>query len=221
MGKGKLAKFEENKLFANLFQPTYVEAVSGFPLKGQWAQTFFHNTADIVLELGCGKGEYTVGLARKYPYRNFIGIDIKGARLWRGLKTATNEQLPNVAFLRTRIHNITLFFAPNEVSELWITFPDPQPKKETKRLTSPPFLAHYKQLLRKDGRVHLKTDDTDLYHYTLETIQSEHHRLLLHTDDLYKNEDETLEVKSVRTYYEQMWLDMGKTIKYIQFQLAH
>ncbi|MDR2907498.1 MAG: tRNA (guanosine(46)-N7)-methyltransferase TrmB [Bacteroidales bacterium] len=221
MGKGKLAKFAENETFPNLFQPLYEDvAAHGFPLKGLWRKDFFKNENPIVLELGCGKGEYTVGLAEKYPEKNFIGVDIKGARIWRGLRRTKEKNLTNVAFLRTRIHNINLFFAPNEIDEIWITFPDPQPKKENKRLTCPRFLDNYKNILTPDGLIHLKTDDTMLYEYTLnDIVKGEHHRLLLHSDDLYKAGNPHLEVMDIQTFYEQMWLDMGKTIKYIRFQL--
>lgn len=220
MGKGKLAKFAENETFSNLFQPGYEEvSVHGFPLKGQWAETFFQNKNPIVLELGCGKGEYTVGLSEKYPNKNFIGVDIKGARIWRGLSNAREKNLTNTAFLRTRIQNINLFFAEDEVSEIWITFPDPQPKKEGKRLTCPRFLENYKKILLSDGIVHLKTDDADLYEYTLEVVRNENHRLLLHSNDLYQPGNPFWEVMEVRTFYEQMWLDMEKKIKYIRFQL--
>jgi tRNA (guanine-N7-)-methyltransferase len=221
MGKGKLERFEENKTFPNLFQPLYEDAATnGFPLNGAWNSDFFKNTNPIVLELGCGKGEYTVGLGEKYPDKNFIGVDIKGARIWRGLKRCQEKNLKNVAFLRTRINNINLFFSPNEVSEIWITFPDPQPKKENKRLTCQRFLNLYKKLLVPNGIIHLKTDDTMLYEYTLnEVIPNGKHTLLLHSDDLYKEGSPHLEVKEIQTYYEQMWLEISKKIKYIRFQL--
>jgi tRNA (guanine-N7-)-methyltransferase len=221
MGKGKLAKFAENETFSNLFQPLYDDVVAHeFPLKGKWRTDFFKNTNPIVLELGCGKGEYTVGLGEKYPEKNFIGVDIKGARIWRGLRRTREKNLKNVAFLRTRISNINLFFASNEVDEIWITFPDPQPKKEHKRLTCQRFLDNYKKLLAPDGIIHLKTDDTMLYDYTLnDVINDGTHKLLLHSDDLYKEGSPHLEVKEIQTFYEQMWLEMGKKIKYIRFQL--
>jgi tRNA (guanine-N7-)-methyltransferase len=221
MGKGKLAKFAENETFSNLFQPLYEDVVEhGFPLKGKWQKDFFKNENPIVLELGCGKGEYTVGLGEKYPEKNFIGVDIKGARIWRGLRRTKEKNLNNVAFLRTRISNINLFFAPNEINEIWITFPDPQPKKENKRLTCQRFLDNYKNILAPDGIMHLKTDDTMLYEYTLnEVIPDGKHKLLLHSDDLYKDGNPHLEVMEIQTYYEQMWLEMGKKIKYIRFQL--
>jgi tRNA (guanine-N7-)-methyltransferase len=222
MGKGKLQKFAENENFENLFQPSYKDVLEkGFYLKGKWAKDFFQNNHSIVLELGCGKGEYTIGLAEKYPNKNFIGIDIKGARLWRGLKTSNEKNMPNVAFLRTRISNINLFFAKNEVSEIWITFPDPQPKKENKRLTSPAFLDKYKNILTSDAVIHLKTDDTMLYEYTLnDVVIAENHPLLYHSDDLYGNNEE-LEVKEIHTYYEKIWLEMGKKIKYVKFRIKN
>ncbi|MDR1950826.1 MAG: tRNA (guanosine(46)-N7)-methyltransferase TrmB [Bacteroidales bacterium] len=221
MGKGKLAKFAENETFSNFFQPLYEHVVeNGFPMKGAWRTDFFKNNNPVVLELGCGKGEYTVGLGEKYPEKNFIGVDIKGARIWRGLKRTHEKNLKNVAFLRTRIHNINLFFAPNEIDEIWITFPDPQPKKENKRLTCRQFLDNYKNLLSPEGIIHLKTDDTLLYEYTLnDVVKNDNHRLLLHSDDLYKKGNPHLEVMEIQTFYEQMWLDMGKKIKYIRFQL--
>jgi tRNA (guanine-N7-)-methyltransferase len=218
MGKGKLQKFAENENFGNLFQPSYEDvSEKGFDLKGKWAKCFFKNNHPIVLELGCGKGEYTVGLAEKYPDKNFIGIDIKGARLWQGLKTSNEKNMPNVAFIRTKISNIELFFAKNEISEIWITFPDPQPKKENKRLISAAFLDRYKNMLIQGAVIHLKTDDTMLYEYTLnDVVIAKNYPLLYHSDDLYGN-DEELEVKEIRTFYEKTWLEMGKKIKYIRF----
>lgn len=218
MARSKLAKFAENKTFPHLFQLTFEEA-QHFPLKGKWHQDFFKNTNPIVLELGCGKGEYTVGLGEKYPQKNFIGMDIKGARLWRGCKTVSENNMNNVAFIRTHIQNAGLYFAPEEVDEIWITFPDPQPKKENKRLTSPPFLSIYQHFLKTEGIVRLKTDDTDLYEYTKELVLNDKHELLFATDDLYKPGSEHLEVKEIQTYYERIWLDMGKKIKFICFKL--
>jgi tRNA (guanine-N7-)-methyltransferase len=220
MGKDKLRKFAENETFSNLFQPSYEEVLKdGFALKGKWSKDFFKNDKPLVLELGCGKGEYTVGLAEKYPDKNFIGVDIKGARLWRGLKSAQEKKLENVAFLRQKINNIAMFFAENEVSEIWITFPDPQPKKENKRLTSPNFLQLYSKILTKDAIIHLKTDDTMLYEYTLnDVVIAQNHNLLLNRADLYQD-DETLEVKEIQTFYEKMWLEMGKKIKYLRFRI--
>ena len=173
MGKNKLQRFAENLTFDNFFQPTYDEISTGYFLKGKWASDFFKNNNPIVLELGCGKGEYSVGLARRYPDKNFIGLDIKGARMWRGCKTAVDENIQNIAFLRTRIELIEHYFAENEISEIWITFPDPQPRriKENKRLTSPAFLKRYASILKKDLIIHLKTDAFLLYFYTMEIIK--------------------------------------------------
>lgn len=220
--KKKLQRFAENLTFDNFFQYQYEQLQSdGFPLKGRWHEAFFKNENPIIVELGCGKGEYAVGLARQYPDKNFIGVDIKGARMWRGLKTAKEEQLTNVAFLRTRIELIEHYFASGEVSEIWITFPDPQPRKSRahKRLTSPRFINRYRNILKPEGVIHLKTDDMPLYAYTLEVIREGGHRLVFHTLDLYKLTDE-LDVKKIRTFYEQIWLEQGLTIKYIQFSLA-
>ena len=174
----------------------------------------------IHLELGCGKGEYTIGLARTNPDKNYIGMDVKGARLWRGLKTASEESISNVAFIRSRIELIENYFGDNEVSEIWITFPDPQPRqaRERKRLTSPKFLEIYRKFLTKDGIIHLKTDSDLLYDFTCEMIENEKHTPLFSTNDLYATTQQ-MEVKNIRTFYEQRWLNEGLTIKYIAFRL--
>lgn len=221
--KNKLQRFAENETFSNLFQVGYEQLQLGpFPMKGQWNKDFFKNENPIVLELGCGKGEYTIGLARYYSEKNFIGMDIKGARLWRGLKNAAEEELTNVAFVRSRIEMINYFFGKNEISEVWITFPDPQPRKarQHKRLTSPRFLNHYAELLKPGGLIHLKTDSELLYYYTLEIIDSGGHNLHYATEDLYATIEE-MDVKRIRTFYEQMWLAQGLSIKYIVFSLGH
>lgn len=217
--KNKLQRFEENRSFRNLFQYSYEEVIKGFPLKGKWHE-FFDNDRDIVLELGCGKGEYTTGLAQRYPEKNFIGMDIKGARLWRGLKTAEENRLKNVAFIRTRIDLIEYFFAENEVSEIWITFPDPQVKstRERKRLTAPLFLNRYKQIMKPGGIVHLKTDALLLYDYTREIIEQEGHQILYANEDVYRS-DLKNEVTEIQTFYEQMWLSYETPIKYLKFSL--
>ena len=220
MGKNKLARFEENLTFPNLFQVSY-ESLSNkpFELKGKWHTDFFENNNPIVLELGCGKGEYTVALARKYPGMNFIGIDIKGARLWRGCKTSNEEGMKNVAFIRTRIQLIEHFFAPEEVSEIWVTFPDPQPKKPNKRLTSERFLSYYKRILTPGSTIHLKTDSYELYDYTLnEVIPQGHYPIAVATDDLYSTHP-NLEVCEVQTFYESMFLKEGKKITYLEFKI--
>ncbi len=216
--KNKLQRFAENLTFDNLFQYNYEQLTQlPFEYKANWA-AFFGNDNPIVIELGCGKGEYTVGLAEKYPDKNFIGFDIKGARLWKGLTTARDKGLNNVAFVRTKIDQITHFFGEGEVSEIWITFPDPQPRssRSKKRLTSSLFLNRYREILRPTGVIHLKTDSRLLYDFTLETIAEMRLRLEYHHPDLYATEDE-LEVKQIRTFYEQIWLAQGLTIKYIRF----
>ena len=221
MGKNKLKKFREMETLECVFQyPFGVLREKGFPLRGRWHEDYFRNDGPIVLELGCGKGEYTVGLARRYPGKNFIGIDIKGARMWTGACQARDGQLTNVAFVRTNIELLSHFFAPGEVSEIWITFPDPQMKKVRKRLTSTTFLDLYRKVLKDGGMVRLKTDSPFLYTYTrllteLNSIPTE-----INTDDLYHSgvADEILQI---RTFYEQQWLDRGLTIKYIAFPLQH
>ncbi len=218
--KNKLQRFAENLTFQNLFQYRYEEVIRGFPLKGKWHEKFFKNKGDIVVEMGCGKGEYTVGLARKFPDKNFIGVDIKGARMWRGLKTTREEDLKNVAFIRTRIELIPFYFDTDEVSEIWITFPDPQIKaiKEKKRLTSPRFLSRYKQFLRPGGLIHLKTDALLLYDYTLEVIEQGGHKLLYADEDIYGSGLDN-EVTQIQTFYEKKWLEYDTPIKYIKFSL--
>lgn len=221
MGKNKLKKFGEMEQMECVFQYPYgVLSREGFPLKGRWNSDYFHNDGPIVLELGCGKGEYTVGLARRFPHKNFIGIDIKGARMWTGAKAATLEGLGNVAFVRTNIELLSHFFAGGEVSEIWITFPDPQMKKVRKRLTSTTFLNLYRTVLADGGMVRLKTDSPFLYTYT--RLLTELNGIVpeVNTDDLYHSglADDILQI---RTYYEQQWLARGLTIKYLAFPLAH
>ncbi|MCF8301872.1 MAG: tRNA (guanosine(46)-N7)-methyltransferase TrmB [Bacteroidales bacterium] len=218
MTKRKLERFAENKTFTHFFEPSFHEILKGFKLKGRWNQDFFKSDRPIVLELGCGKGEYTVNLARNYPHKNFIGIDIKGARMWRGGKTSKEEGLPNVAFLRTRIELIEYAFAHQEVSEIWITFPDPQPKKPRKRLTSPQFLERYKKILKEENTIHLKTDNTLLYKYTLDVLKELNITPLVHSSNLYHSGINT-DVITIQTYYEALWLAEGKNIKYIRFAL--
>jgi tRNA (guanine-N7-)-methyltransferase len=218
VAKKKLIHFRENLTFPYLFQPRYSEIEEDIRMSSCWGKDFFSNTNPIILELGCGKGEYTIGLAEKYPQKNFIGIDFKGARLWRGAKTVQEKEMKNVAFIRTQVDHVNKFFGPGEISEIWITFPDPQPGKERKRLTAPLFLDRYRILLCPEGILHLKTDDLDFYNYTLEIIGQYHHPLLYSTDDLYHSgcsED----VISIRTFYENMWLEIGKKIYYIKFKL--
>lgn len=221
--KNKIAKFEESKTFPNMIQLDYHTLVSeGCSLKGAWRGKMFFNDLPLVLELGCGKGEYTVGLAERYPEKNFIGVDLKGARMWRGCKTAHDQKLKNVAFVRTKIEMLTYFFAPNEVDEIWITFPDPQPKKSwsKRRLTSKRFLGIYKNCLKKGGVVHLKTDDKEFYDYTLETIAEEGHHLIYQTNDIYDSGFEG-DVMGIVTFYEKMWLKEKKKINYLEFSLNY
>ena len=219
MSKHKLARFAENETFSNLFQHTsYNIREKGFPMKGKWGADYFHNDHPIVLELGCGKGEYTLGLARRYPEMNFIGVDRKGARLWRGCKTALEEQLPNVAFLRTAIDDIFYYFDENEVSEIWITFPDPQPVKERKRLMSPHFVAKYKHFLKSGGIMHLKTDSRLLYGYIHEIIPQQQWQLLADIEDVYANESPSI-LTEIQTFYEKHWLEGGSIISYVSWRI--
>jgi tRNA (guanine-N7-)-methyltransferase len=220
VGKKKIRRFKETRNFPNFIQLQYHELIKGFEYKGNWGAGFFNNKNPIILELGCGKGEYTVNLGRKYPDRNYIGLDIKGARMWRGAKTSNDEGLNNVAFLRTQIEQIEKYFEKDEVSEIWIVFPDPQPRspKEKKRLTSHEFLKRYKNILKQDGIIHLKTDNEMLYDYTLEVIEEGGHNIVYKTDDLY-NSGLQEDVVEVKTFYEQMWLEEGRKIKYIKFKL--
>jgi len=220
--KNKLKRFRENEKFENVIQPSREELTDNFfELKGKWSQEFFKNDNPIVLELGCGKGEYTVELARQNPGKNFIGIDIKGARFWRGAKTAIEEELDNVAFVRTQIELIEHVFAVNEVSEIWITFPDPQIKyKRTKhRLTNTDFLQRYKSILKEDGIMHLKTDSEFMHGYTLGLLHGEGHEIMYAHHDIYKNEYSPKEVTGIQTFYEKQYLEKGKPITYIQFKI--
>lgn len=225
MGKNKLKRFAENMLFGNVVQPQREEMISGFPLKGNWNRDFFKNKNPIVLELGCGKGEYTIALAERFPEKNFIGIDIKGARFWRGAKTALENGIHNAAFLRTQIELVDHAFAENEVSEIWITFPDPQIKfRRTKhRLTHPDFLRKYHQILHEKGIVHLKTDSEFLHGYTHGIIQAEGHRVLLSNHNVYHPDNRELpqEITSIQTFYEQKFLENGKNITYLRFSLNY
>jgi tRNA (guanine-N7-)-methyltransferase len=214
MGKNKLKKFAEMETFTNVFQPPYK------PMAGHWQDTYFRNGHPIVLELGCGRGEYTVGLAEKYPDKNFIGVDIKGARMWAGAKQAIEKGLKNVAFLRTQIEFITEFFAADEIDEIWITFCDPQMKKATKRLTSTYFMQRYQRIVKPNGLIHLKTDSPFLYTYTTEMLRLNPYPVLANTDDLYAC-DRYPDARALQTHYEKQWLDRGLSIKYIEWQLVH
>lgn len=223
MGKGKLAKFAEMETFNNVFQYPYsvIDNVP-FEMKGKWREDFFKNDNPIVLELGCGKGEYAVGMARMFPNINFIGVDIKGARMWTGAKAAIEEGLPNVAFLRTNVEIIDRFFADGEVQEIWLTFSDPQMKNERKRLTSTYFMERYRRFLVDGGLIHLKTDSNFLFTYTKEMVKENKLEVEMCTDDLYHATDldeGTKSILGIRTYYESMWLERGLNIKYIKFKL--
>lgn len=220
-GKDKLRKFRENETFENLLQPTTAEVFQkDHPMKGNWGEKMFGNNNPIILELGCGKGEYTIALAEKFPQNNYIGVDIKGARLWKGAKYATEKSLKNVVFLRTRIEFIDSIFAQGEVSEIWLTFSDPQPNKPRKRLSSPLFLERYSHILKEDGIIHLKTDSQLLHEYTLETIESENHILLEANNDIYgTNRAENDDILSVKTFYEKQFLAKGMAITYAKWRL--
>ena len=220
--KNKLKRFKENETFENVVQPGRKEVVEEtFNYRGKWNEKFFGNENPIVLELGCGKGEYSVGLAQAFPDKNFIGIDIKGARFWRGAKTALEEGLSNVGFLRSQIELIDLLFAENEVDEIWITFPDPQIKyKRTKhRLTNSDFLQKYKRILKPDGVVNLKTDSEFMHGYTLGLLHGEGHEILHANHDVYKNEYSPKEVVEIQTFYEKQYLERGKRITFVRFRI--
>ena len=218
--KNKLKRFKENETFKNVIQPTREEVVTDFSQKGKW-HSFFENNNPIVVELGCGKGEYTIALARKNPNKNYIGIDIKGARFWRGAKTAIEENLTNVAFVRTQIELVDFIFAANEVSEIWITFPDPQIKyQRTKhRMTNASFMKKYHHILNEDGIMNLKTDSEFMHGYTLGLLHGAGHEVLYANHTVYKNEGAPKEVTETQTFYEKQYLEVDKPITYIQFRL--
>jgi tRNA (guanine-N7-)-methyltransferase len=221
LGKDKLRRFGELGHFERVFQPR-IEEISGkdYYLKGKWKQEVFHNNHPLVLELGCGKGEYTIGMAGQFPGKNFIGIDIKGARMWKGAKASHEEKILNASFLRTRIELISSFFGPGEVDEIWITFPDPQPteRRKKKRLTAPGFLKQYQGFLVDGGIIHLKTDSDLLYSYTLNLLGRFEMEILFNTTDLYHSDivDDILEIK---TFYEKKFLETGSNINYLKFRL--
>lgn len=219
MAKKKLARFAEMRQFDNVIEATAEEVLnSRHPLYGRWADGFFQSQGPITLELGCGKGEYTVQMAKMFRERNFLGVDIKGARIWKGARQAVEEGIMNAGFLRTRIEMISSFFAPGEIDQIWLTFPDPQLKKARKRLTSAAFLNRYRRFLRERGKVHLKTDSIELHDYTLSVIQENGLETEDATDDLY-GRGETSEILSIKTFYEQQYLDQGKPISYLRFRL--
>ncbi len=221
MSKNKLKKFSELNSFQRVFQPPFDEILNkDYILKGKWAASVFKNNYPVVLELGCGKGDYTVNLAQKYLEKNFIGVDIKGARLWTGANIANTNDLRNVAFLRTRIECIESFFSMDEISEIWITFPDPQLKKRRnkKRLTGSVFLNKYSTFLKDKGLVHLKTDNSVLYHYTRNLVLKNELEIITETEDLYATDVES-DASNVQTYYEKKFLEEGLRINYISFRL--
>jgi len=221
LGKNKLARWTELKGYEHVIEPPFTEVFQkDHELKGKWHSEWFENSSPIVLELGCGRGEYTVGLAENYPQKNFIGIDIKGARMWKGARDTHHKRLPNVTFLRTRIEFIKSFFAPGEVDEIWITFPDPQLKRtrEKKRLAGPVFLNLYRSIMKNGGTLHLKTDCRELFDYTLALVQKNELVLISAVTDLYADKpgDPML---SIRTHYEQIFLDRGIPITYLSFRI--
>ena len=221
--KNKLKRFKENEIFHNVIQPDRDELEKDlFYLKGSWNKLYFKNDKPIVLELGCGKGEYTIHLANLNPQKNFIGIDIKGARFWRGAKTALEDKMNNVAFVRAQIELIDRLFAPQEVKEIWITFPDPQIKyKRTKhRLTNPSFLEHYQNILSTEGFVHLKTDSEFLHGYTLGVLNDDKYEVCYAHHDIYNNSYAPEQAISIQTFYEKMYLDLNKPISYIKFKFT-
>jgi len=227
MSKGKLAKFADMETYENVFQYPYsVVSDVPFPMRGLWHRQYFNNQNPITLELGCGKGEYAVELARQTPNRNFIGVDIKGARMWTGATQALRDGLKNVAFLRTNIEIIDRFFSPGEVDEIWLTFSDPQMKNPRKRLTSTFFLNRYRHFLTDGGIIHLKTDSNFLFTYTRLLIEKNGLPLEACTENLYAdvNSQSSIlnpQLTNIKTYYEQMWLDRGLNIRYLRFSLPH
>ncbi|MBQ3152566.1 MAG: tRNA (guanosine(46)-N7)-methyltransferase TrmB [Bacteroidaceae bacterium] len=220
MGKGKLQKFADMREYPNVVEHHFsIADATPFPMRGNWGKEFFGNDNPIVIELGCGRGEYTVGLARRYPDKNFIGVDIKGARMWTGATEAIRDGLKNVGFLRTNIEIIDHFFAPGEVSEIWLTFPDPQMKKHTKRLTSSLFLQRYRNIMLPDGIVHLKSDSNFMFTYTRYITEVNKLPVVSCIEDIYAD-GEAVEPLDIKTYYEQQWLSRGINIKYISFRLT-
>lgn len=222
--KNKLKRFKENENFENVIQPEREEVIDGsYFLRGKWSTKFFKNNNPLILELGCGKGEYTIGLAKRYPEYNFLGIDIKGARFWRGAKTAIEENIPNAKFLRSQIELVDLLFAEKEVAEIWITFPDPQIKfQRTKhRMTNPTFLKKYHNILQTDGIVHLKTDSEFMHGYTLGLIESSQHELLYAHHDIYSNTEINPALIEIQTFYEKQYLEKNKAITYTKFRLKY
>lgn len=220
MGKNKLKKFAEIEKMSHVFQFPYSRLeTEGFSLRGKWRSDFFKNDNPIIVEIGCGRGEYTVGLARKFPDRNFIGVDIKGARIYAGAKEAMLEGLQNVAFLRTNVELLPFFFAEGEIDEIWITFPDPQMKKQRKRLTSTMFLQTYRKVLKPDGIINLKTDSPFLHTYTKRLVELNKFPIESDIADIYNTPGALTDILRIRTHYEAQWIDRGLTIKYLAFHL--
>lgn len=218
----KLEKFADLDTFKNSFTLFFEKLADGFALKGKWRDTYFKNDRPLILELGCGKGEYTLGLSQNNRDKNYIGVDIKGNRIWTGAREALEKNLENVAFLRTRIDFIDHCFNENEVDEIWITFPDPQPQstRARSRLTHPIFINRYRKFLKPGGLVHLKTDNTGFYEYTLEMIAENKLPLIWHTSDLYRNcPEDRQELVNIKTYYEKLFTEKGEDIKYVCFRL--
>ena len=219
MAKHKLQRFAENETFTNLFQhQNYDVRNDAFPLKGKWGQDYFHNDHPIVVEVGCGRGEYTVAMSRAFPDKNFVGMDRKGARLWRGCKDAILENLTNAAFIRGQIDDIDRYFAPGEVSEIWVTFPDPQPKKARRRLVSPNFVERYRNVWGEKGVLHLKTDSRLLYEYLLETAAEENWHITNNIEDVYAQAGYPF-LTEIQTFYEKKWLEEGSLISYIRIEV--
>ena len=219
MSKGKLRKFEEMKTFPNVLQPAFEEVFhKDYSLKGKWNASFFKNANPVILELGCGKGEYSVGMATRFRNKNFLGVDIKGSRMWKGARYAMQNNLKNVGFLRTRIELIDSFFAQDEVEEIWLTFPDPQLKKGKKRLSSSRFLNTYRRFLKHNGIIHLKTDNEVLFRYTGALVKYNKLEIITETDDLY-NSGLDNDILSIKTFYESQFLEQGLNIHYISFHL--
>lgn len=221
MGKDKLRRFELMREFSNVFQPAVNQS---FSMRGRWRELYFKNDVPIVLELGCGKGEYAIGLAKYFPDKNFIGLDIKGSRMFVGALQALDFKMQNVAFLRTRIEFICDYFGPNEIDEIWLTFSDPQPKKPRKRLTSPVFIDHYSRILKSGGLIHLKTDSDILFQYTIDEIKERNYECLECYFDLYGSLPETIDPQTrdifhIKTHYEQLFTAKGSVIKYCRFKI--
>lgn len=221
MGKNKLERFAEMETLPNVVQVPFNEALNTkFKFKGIWKQQFFKNKNPLLLELGCGKGEYTVGLAKRFPEKNFIGVDIKGSRMWVGAKQAFNEKILNVAFLRTRVELIDSFFDTSEVDEIWLTFPDPQvkPRRAKKRLSSSEFLTKYRKFLKNDGFIHLKTDSFSLFDYTRKLLNYNSLQIISGTNDLYSSEFAD-DIRSIQTHYESLFVEKGEKITYLKFNI--